>query len=200
ASRFFSEGSLMHDEKFNLEPKTLVTVFDDRSHAAEAVIALHRAGFLPNQVGLVTARIDSQASDIETPSDHEITNSCILGAAERWGIVGLNAGAAIGIVVAVTTGFPGIALGMLCVGGLTAFAIGGTAGVIRAVHDDSVDLPTLEQYEQMVNEGNKLVVVKGTHADIVYARNVIANVPNLMEHVHPVFGRGFHEHPRHVIA
>ena len=188
----------MSNDYHDLELGTLVTVFNDPLHAAEAVMALHNAGFGHDQVELVTAGIDPEATGIETPSDHEITGSCMMSAAERWGLVGLNAGAVVGIVVAATTGFPGIALGMFCVGGLTAFVMGGAAGVVRAVHDDTVDLPSLGEYEAIVRAGNKLVVVKGTHAEIARARQAIADVPNLMEHVHPIYGRGFHEHPRHL--
>ena len=51
-------------------------------------------------------------------------------------------------------------------GGVTGAIMGGIAGVEHAVEDESVNLPTIEEYEKLVKEGNFLVVLLGTEEEI----------------------------------
>jgi hypothetical protein len=110
---------------------------------------------------------------------------------------GAGIGAAAGLVASVLAPFPGVGLAMIAIGGLVGGAMGGIAGIVHATEDDSVELPKLEQYEQMVNHGHFLVVVLGTHDEVAHAEKLIAGMPYIHNHVHPLRGHEFHEHPAH---
>lgn len=99
------------------------------------------------------------------------------------------------MVAGLLTTFPGMALGMAIMGGVTGAIMGGIAGVDEAVDDDSVNLPTLEEYEQMVKNGHALVVVLGTHDEAMKAENLIEELPHIHRNIHPLHGHDFHEHP-----
>ncbi len=176
--------------------RTLVAVFNDFESAAQAVLALHGLGFDKDSIELVTYSVDDESPDIETPTGSETTGSSFADAAEKWGVAGLSTGAAAGLVTAVLTGFPGIALGMLVAGGLTGTLVGGVAGIDRAVNDDSVDLPRPEEYETELKQGRKLVVVRGVHDQLIQARDALAKFNYLSSHIHSMNGKDFHEHPR----
>lgn len=177
------------------ETKALVTVFEDLETAVGAVKALHDAGFGTDKIELVTSNLHEASPDVSTPKDHETTASSLVESAEKWGAVGAGTGAAAGLVAAVVTGFPGIILGMIVMGGVTGAMMGGMAGVDHAVEDDSVDLPTLKEYEQRLHDGQKIVIVHGPHDDMLKAKEVIAHLPRVHEHLHRLHGHESHEHP-----
>ncbi len=181
-----------HDQ----DRKTLVTVFDNMDHAARAVIALHEAGFDHQVVELVSHDITTESPEVVTPPVHEITASVMVDSAEKWGAIGAGSGAAAGIVIAAATGFPGLALAAIFAGGLAGTFFGGIAGIDQASQDDTVDLPTLAEYQEMLNQGRKIVTVRGSHADVLRARDVLASHPSIRLHVFPLHGHEFHEHPR----
>lgn len=172
----------------------LVTVFEDLPAAGRAVAALHAAGFPPQQVELVTYGVAEQSPELDTPLHPESTFSSLVSEAEKWGLVGLEAGAVAGVVAAMTT-FPGLALGMLLAGGLTGGIVGGIAGLEKAVLDDRVNLPAPSDYERLLHEGKKLVVVLGTHAEAMAAKDALAHTTSLQGHLPPIWEHQFHEHP-----
>jgi hypothetical protein len=172
----------------------LVTVFEDLPAAAKAVAALQVAGFEPERIELVTYGVAEQTPELDTPLSPQSTFSEFASEAEKWGLVGLEAGALAGVVAAMTT-FPGLALGMIIAGGLTGGIVGGMAGIEKAVLDDRINLPSPEDYEKLLNEGKKLVVVLGTHEEVAAAKDLLAHLPSLQGHLHPIWEHQFHEHP-----
>jgi len=80
-------------------------------------------------------------------------------------------------------------------GGVTGAILGGLAGVQHSIDDDAVDLPTPDEYEQLLTLGYKLVVVHGSHEEMVRAKDAICNLPYIHNHLHPIHGHEFHEHP-----
>ena len=175
----------------NLGPKALVTVLETPDAAKEVIEALVENGFSPEKIELVIHDIHNEAPEVSTPKVHETTATSIVGSATKWGSVG----AGLGALAAAVTGFPGIGLGMIAMGGAVGAFTGGIAGIEHAVDDDSVNLPTLEEYEQMVNNGHALVVVLGTHDEAMSAEKVIENLPHIHQDIHPLHGHDFHEHP-----
>lgn len=171
--------------------KALVTVFEDIETAQQAIHDLLDAGFEPEQLELVTHHVSTEAPEVITPSDHETTMLTMLTGIEKWGAVGAGTGVIAGLV----TPFPGAVIGMAIMGGLTGMVMGGIAGVDEAVEDDSVDLPTVDEYEQLVKDGNKLVVVLCDHEQAIKAENVMEDIPFIHNHIHVVEGHEFHEHP-----
>jgi hypothetical protein len=67
--------------------------------------------------------------------------------------------------------------------------------VEHAVEDESVDLPTLKEYEQLVKDGDSLVVVLGTHDEVMRAEGIVRSNYDLSSHIHKLHGHEFHEHP-----
>ncbi|HMP80260.1 MAG TPA: hypothetical protein PKD54_12470 [Pirellulaceae bacterium] len=186
----------MSSKSHDADPKTLVAVFDSLKTASEAVVALHEAGFDAQRVELIHHALDEESAEVSTPPVHEITASVMVDSAEKWGAIGAGTGAAAGLIIAAATGFPGVALGAIFVGGLAGTFFGGIAGIDNASRDDSVDLPTLEEYREMVEQGLVLVTVRGTHAEVMRAKDVLVSRPAVRSHVFPWHGHDYHEHPR----
>lgn len=172
----------------------LVTIFEDLPAAARAVAALSSAGFSSPQIELVTFGITEQSPELDTPIAPQSTAGSMVGAAGKWGLFGLEAGAIAGVLAAVTA-FPGMALGMLIAGGLTGGIVGGVAGIEQATLDDRFDLPQPGDYERLLSEGKKLVVVLGSEAEAAAARDVLAQLPSIQGHLHRIGEHKFHEHP-----
>jgi hypothetical protein len=187
----------MNSEKPNVGPKALVSVYEDMETAAEAVKALSDAGFSTDKIELVTHDLHEESPDVETPKVHETTTSSLIDDAGKWGAVGAGSGAAAGLLAAVLTGFPGIVIGMIIMGGVTGAIMGGMAGIEHAEEDDAVNLPTPDEYEQLLHNGHKLVVVHGTHEEMMQAKDVISHLAHIHRHLHPLHGHEFHEHPSH---
>jgi len=173
------------------DAKALVMVFEDLETAKNVIEKLHEDGFSLDKIELVTHDLKGEAPEVNTPNDHETTQSAMLGSATKWGGVG----AGYGLLAGLLTGFPGLALGMTIVAGATGAFMGGMAGVDHAVEDDSVDLPTLDEYEQLVKNGDKLVVVLGNHEEVVRVEDVVKDMLHIRRHIHPVHGHEYHEHP-----
>ena len=187
----------MNSEKTNADSKVLVTVFEDMETAVKAVDALNKAGVPTNKIELVTHDLQEESPDVETPKVHETTTTSLIDSAEKWGAVGAGSGVAMGLLTAVLTPFPGAFIGMIIMGGMTGAIMGGMAGVEHAEEDDSVDLPTADEYEQLLQSGHKLVVVHGTHEKMLQAKDAILHLPFIHHHMHPIHGHEFHEHPTH---
>jgi hypothetical protein len=69
--------------------------------------------------------------------------------------------------------------------------------VEHAVEDDSVELPTLDEYEELVKNGHPLVVVQGNHEEVMRAEEIVKEFPDIHRHVHSMHGHEYHEHPAH---
>lgn len=178
-----------------LEKKALVAVFDDLPSAATAVLALRKSGFPDSSLELVSYDVDDEAPDLTTPSGSEDTGSCLADAVVGGGAAGVGMGAVAGAIATILTGFPGLGLGMIFGAGLTGAIVGGMAGIDRAVHDDSVDLPSMEDYGALIAQGKKLVVIHGSHQEVSNARETIVNLPHMNTHLYTIRGHQFHEHP-----
>ncbi|QEG24755.1 hypothetical protein [Mariniblastus fucicola] len=183
----------MNQKPSATDPKALVVVFEDLKTAKTLVENYHDAGFPLDRIELVTHNVHSEAPEVETPEDHETTESSMLESTVKWGGVGAGAGLLAGLL----TTFPGLALGMAIMGGMTGAIMGGMAGVDHAVEDDSVDVPTLEEYEQLVKDGHSLVVLLGDHEDVLRAKDIAKNTLHLRSHIHMVHSHLYHEHPAH---
>lgn len=181
----------MNSRRTDLVLSTLVTVFEDFETAKGVVQQLHQAGFAVDRIQLVTHDIADEAPEVETPIAHETTASSIVDNAVKCGGIGAGTGLMAGVV----TGFPGLALGMSLISGITGAIIGTMAGVEHAVDDDSVNLPTLDDYQEMVSEGRFLVVVQGTEDQITRAKEVVNAFPDFHRHVYLLHGHAYHEHP-----
>lgn len=172
-------------------PKALVTVFEDLETAKSVAEKLHDEGYRLDQIELVTHHIADEAPEVTTPKHHETTTSSLLDSAGKWGSVGAGTGLLAGLL----TPFPGMALGMAIMGGVTGALMGGMAGVEHAVEDDSVDLPSLEEYDQMVRNGHSLIVVQGNHEEVMRAEKIVKEFPDIHRHLHRMHGHEYHEHP-----
>ena len=84
---------------------------------------------------------------------------------------------------------------MIVIGGGIGGLVGGMAGVEHAIEDDAVNLPTIEEYDERLHSGHHLVVVHGTHDEVMSAKDVISHLPFIHDHLHPIHGHQFHEHP-----
>ena len=173
--------------------KALVAVFEDKKTSVAVVIALRKAGFSPDRIQLVTHHLPNRSPEIESPNVQETTDSSIIAFAEKWGLVGLEVGAAVGIVAAAITTFPVLAFGMIVVGGLTGAVMGGVAGVDNSIRNNAVDLPTLDEYERLLQSGSNLVVLLGSHDDTIRACEIISKLPNAR--TQSLHGHEYHEHP-----
>lgn len=175
------------------EQKALVCVFNDMATAAKVTSNLKNSGIPLSRIELVCYGVNEEAPEISTPKVHETTLTSMLDGATKWGALG----AGTGVVAGLLTAFPGLVLGMAAVGGMTGAIVGGMAGIEHSVEDDSVDLPTLEEYEQLVNDGKKLVVVVGTHEQVMNAESMVKEMSDVRRHIHRVHGHEYHEHPSH---
>ncbi len=178
----------------------LVAVLDDLQTANDVIESLHKNGFALEKIELVTRDVYAEAPEVETPKVHETTGSSIIHGAGKWGRFGAAVGAIAGSVMAP---FPGVGLGMVLfaglAGGITGALVGGVAGTDDASTDDTVDLPTLDEYEALVEAGNKLVVVLGNHEEVIRAKAIVNARIQARMHIHPVHGHAFHEHPAHSV-
>ncbi len=177
------------------QPKALVSVFDELEPAVRVIEKLVESGIEQKKIEMVTHHIAEDAPEVETPKVHETMMTSIAEEAGKWGGLGASAG----LIAGLLTPFPGIALGMAIMGGVTGAIVGGIAGADDADRDESVDLPTLEEYEELIKDGYKLVVVLGTHDEVAQAENVIKGMLDVRSHIHPVHGHEYHEHPAHAV-
>ncbi len=181
----------MNPKQASTDSKALVTVFDSVEVAKQAVEKLHEAGFSTEKIELVTRNIETQAPEVTTPKVHETTANSMVDSAAKWSGVG----AATGLLAAVFAPFPGVGLAMIFMGGLTGAVVGGMAGLDDAKDDDSVDLPTLKEYDELVQNGDSLVVVLGSHDEVKRAEEIVKRNWDLVSHLHKYHGHEFHEHP-----
>jgi hypothetical protein len=181
----------MKSEQSVSASKALVTVFDNLETAKNVVEELHSAGFSLDKIELVTHSVHDEAPELTTPRIHETTASSMVDSATKWSGVG----AATGLLAAVFAPFPGLGLAMIFMGGLAGAVVGGIAGLDHAIEDDSVDLPTLDEYEQLVETGDSLVVVLGNHEEAMRAEAIVKNMYDVRSHIHVMHGHQYHEHP-----
>lgn len=173
--------------------KALVTVFDDLESATQVAQALIAAGFPQEKVELVTHDVHLESPEVETPAAHETTASVWAENLAKGSAAGASAGAIVGIFMP----FPGSLLVGIFVGGVAGAFAGGAAGIDKAVNDDSINLPTLEEYEELVKNGECLVVVIGCHESVMQAEDIVRRMPHAQRHIHYVHGHAHHEHPTH---
>ena len=180
--------------------KALVTVFDNLETAKIVIDDLHREGFPLGKLELVTNNVKLESPEIGMPELHQTTASSAAAGAVKGAGIGLGIAAGFGVAATVLTASPGLAIGAMIYAGLTGALFGGVGGVDKADLDDSVNLPTPDEYQRLVDEGNNLVVVCGTHQELARAEVVLKNMPHAGSHMHRLHGHLFHEHPSHLPA
>ncbi len=174
----------------------LVSVYDDLEMAKKVVEQLLAAGFPAERMELVTSSLQRECPEVETPNVRATTGSSMASGVVQGAKLGLGLGAGFGIVASVLTASPGLLLGALIYGGMTGGFMGGIAGVENAVDSDEVNLPTREEYQEMLEAGDCLVVVCGTHDELQRAHAIVEHNPDALTQLHPMHGHLFHEHPR----
>ncbi|MFN9750548.1 MAG: hypothetical protein ACK54I_02725 [Planctomycetota bacterium] len=182
------------DQKILTNRVALLTVFEDLPAAGHAVAALQAAGYPSRQIELVTYGVAEQSPELDMPLHSDSSVTSLVSEAEKGGLLGLEIAAVAGVMATMVT-FPGVAIAMLIAGGLTGAIMGGIGGLETASLDDSVDLPTPADYEQLLLEGKKLVVVLGSHEEVSAAKGILSRLPSIQGHFHPISEHQFHEHP-----
>ncbi len=180
----------------NLNSRVLVSVFDDLETAKSVIENLNRQGFSPQKVELVTRVVRNDFP--ETEPAQETTSSVLATGAVKGAGIGLGIGAGFGVAAAALTASPALAVGAMLYAGFAGGLIGGMGGADKADLDDSINLPTHDEYQRMLDEGNSLVVVCGTHEEVQRAETIVKDMPNAAGHQHRLHGHLFHEHPSHL--
>jgi hypothetical protein len=183
--------------KSTSEPRALVTVFDELESAQRVLDRLQQDGFAKHRVHLVHRDIRRESPEVETPKVHETTSSAMTEGVMKGAGIGLGFGAGFGVAATVLTASPGLALGAMIYAGFAGGLIGGMGGIDRADIDDTVNLPSLDEYQQLVDQGHYLVVVQGDHDEVMRAESIMKQMTHLGSHVHRLHGHLFHEHPSH---
>lgn len=184
--------------------RALVAVFEKLSAAEQAVEALKNAGFDTSRIEVVRHNVKAEAPEVETPKVRKETEDVMIEEAEKWAPLGAGIGAATGLLATLLTPFPGVGLTLVAAGGLLGGGIGGAMAGISGIEftdrlgpDDSVNLPTLDEYQELVDNGHTLVVVLGSHEEAMRARDIISKLPFIHNNIHVLHGHEFHEHPAH---
>ncbi len=185
----------MNSDQAHQGNKALVAVFDDVVTASAVVEKLHESGFDLKNIELVSHDLDAESPEIKTPKVHETSESSVVDGITKGLKAGLAAGTGAGALTLVLTTFPGFFIGEVIFAGVTGAVLGGIGGVDHAAFDDSVDLPTRDEYKQLLDDGNSLVVLLGTHDEAMRAEEIVKHMPHARSHMHLVHGHEFHEHP-----
>ncbi len=175
------------------DAKALVTVLEDIESANTVVEALREQGYATDKIELVTHNVHQQAPEIEPEEHAESTSDSLIHDAGK----GAGLGVIVGIAASVFAPVPGLGLAMILTGGVIGGAFGGIAGLQHAAEDNSVDLPSIEEYQKLVEDGHFLVVVNGTHDEVAKAASIIEDLPYIHNHVHRLHGHDAHEHGTH---
>jgi hypothetical protein len=140
------------------ERETAVAVFDDRTHAENAVAELCRSGFRPEQVGLVvrdgSAGMERPDLDAGTKAPEGAAAGVVTG-----GALGTLLGAALATAV-----LPGV--GPIIAGGLLAGLVGGavagaaSGGIVGALLGLKVPEKDAHRYAHEFHSGRTLVTVQ----------------------------------------
>lgn len=179
----------------NLNAHTLVSVFDDFETAKRVFENLRSQGFTGDKIELVTHSLRAECPEVETPKVHETTSSVLEKGAVQGAGIGLGLGAGFGVAAAALTASPGMAVGAMIYAGLAGALVGGIGGADKADLDDTVNLPTIDEYQRLLDEGHSLVVLYGSHEELQRAENFVKSIPDAESHLRRLNGHLFHEHP-----
>jgi hypothetical protein len=146
---------------------TLVGVFHDQTQAQQAVLALKRAGFTDEQIGVMGRhhagmKTEQQGSDETMAEEGAITGLATgAGIGALWGL-GIMAGVLPGIGPAIAGGTLGVILSSVAAGATAAGLAGALVGM--GIPEEEADF-----YEGEFKSGRTLVTVRthGRHADAV---------------------------------
>lgn len=138
--------------------RALVSVFDDRIAAEEAVDALHQAGFHHDRIGFAIRGADDVAGGMIVDATGTKDAKGAVAGALTGSMVGGVVAAAISLLI------PGV--GPVVAGGILASffggAIAGTAvgGILGAMTGLGISEDEARQYEKEFHEGRAIVAVK----------------------------------------
>ena len=170
--------------------KSLVLVIEDLATAKSIFQKLIDEGFSSSKLKIVTHSVRQEAPQVQSTYNGDTMAFDMIRSSVKWSAIGAAIGLTGAIFVPIFVG-----LGMVAIGGLAGGAIGGIAGADDGRDDDAVDLPSVEDYEQLIGWGNCLLVVSGTHDCVHRAAELIERMPYAMRHISKLHGHEFHEHP-----
>jgi uncharacterized membrane protein len=106
------------------ETSTVVGIFEDQKHAAEAIRALRQAGFTREQIGLAAREWAEAYADVRVDLQHQADEGAVAGAV-AGGAAGVLAGVA---GVALIPGVGPVLVGTLVAGALLGGGLGAAVG------------------------------------------------------------------------
>src|SRR4051812_17919186 len=136
---------------------TVVGVFEDRTHANQAVTELHQAGFDQSQIGLAMRHPEGVEDVVATGHDSHATSGALAGVLTG---LGLGALAGLGVLAGVVPVVgPAIAAGTLGVVLSNAAAGAGIAGLLGALVGAGIPEHEAKYYQGEFEAGRVIVTV-----------------------------------------
>jgi hypothetical protein len=136
---------------------TVVGVFEDRSHANQAVTELHQAGFDQSQIGLAMRHADGVGDVASTENHSHATSGAVAGALTG---LGLGALAGLGVLAGVIPVVgPAIAAGTLGVLLSNAAAGAGIAGLLGALVGAGIPEHEAKFYQGEFEAGRAILTI-----------------------------------------
>jgi hypothetical protein len=176
------------------QSQLMIAVFDKLELAKQGATALQDAGLLPRNVQVINQPLTEQMPDGDQLGLRETTSGSIIAGSQKWGVLGLLLGAMIGVIASIIFSNMIIGVVMALVAGLTGVWIGSISGMEHATLDDSVDLPTTEEYRQLMTEGCALLSVRGSPQDLIFACETLSQAGELKVGLRSIHGHVFHKY------
>lgn len=175
-------------------PVILVVAMASSLIAKEVALNLLEDDFPRDGIEMVVFRDGEDVSVTYKEINTKSTSGSMISASLKWGLLGFALGGLGGLVMGMATSSVLIGIGMPLIGGLTAIIYGAVAGVDNATIDDSVDLPTANDYRTLLQNGGALLVLRGNEHELTRARDCMTadrlSVSNLLT----VRGHTYHQH------
>jgi hypothetical protein len=176
------------------QSQLMIAVFEELELAKQGAVALRGVGLLPQNIQVVNQTLTEQTPGENELGFRETTSGSIIAGSQKWGGFGLLLGAILGAIVSIFLSNIIVGIVMTLVGGLTGAWIGSIGGMDNATRDDSVDLPTTEEYRQMMKEGCTLLSVRGSPQDLTLACQTISDAAEVKVGLRSVHGHVFHKY------
>jgi hypothetical protein len=141
------------------QSSTVVGVFEDRSHASQAITELHEAGFTQKQIGVVMKHAEASTDVPDRSTEHD---SAAAAGALTGALAGLGLGALAGLGVlagVIPVVGPAIAAGTLGVILSNAAAGAGIAGLVGALVGAGIPEHEAKYYQGELEAGRSVVTV-----------------------------------------
>lgn len=157
---------VVNELQFQHGEECVVGVFDDFTHARDALLALNQSGFPQNRISLVAADVHERPEVQELIQYGDETTASAAKGAGVGGLVGLVAG---GVALTVSGLGPIFAAGAIATA-LTGAIAGAFLGAMSGwgVHKDHI-----AEYEEMVRHGKTLIVFHGDPLQTAEAERIL---------------------------